>query len=262
MTASPRTHQRTSRGKSTRPLVLGIAGGLGPAATARLYRSIVSHITVLAPRAYPRIVIESVPIEREVECAFVQGQETRTHAARAREHLRAAIGHLQIAGAEILALPCNTLQEMFLELCVELNATSVDMVGATLNAVDQRGCRRPLLLATESTYERGLYSRVAMLRGGTLVHPDDEQRRAIATCIDEVLGRASDHQSRKNAELVVKRIVESMDGQIDGIILGCTDLSFLDKSFDRCAVDSLEALADACASACCVDSLSDSHDHG
>jgi len=218
--------------------VLGIIGGVGPKATARLYLSLTERVSS-AHRDLPPLLIHSIAMTADIEDTYLAGRAEGSPAqAEVRRLLRDAVQHLRAAGARRIAMPCNTLQDELDAICRKADIAHLNMADATARAVADAGLRRVLLLATSTTCGTELYRRRFAARGIVCVHPDP----VAQSIVDRRIRRALDLRGDE------ERFAESVAGWAagcDGVVVGCTDLCGDVSALRAHAVvfDSLECLA-------------------
>jgi aspartate racemase len=203
---------------------LGVIGGLGPEATARLYRFIVDRCVAAAPTRYPDIVVHSVPVSFAVEDAFVRGHPTSRHVADIVEQLVESAQLLISVGVDLILLPCNSLHTVVAKVIAILGPhapTIVDMpfAAATLLA----GFDRVLVLGTGSTRGLNIY--------GPLVDPKvhlDYPRRAEQLLVEELILRATRSRGTSvSADLAC--VVKAAAPRPGAVLLACTDLDNMES---------------------------------
>ena len=82
--------------------ILGILGGMGPAATADLYAKIVALTDASSDGEHIRTIIDSNVNIPDRTAAILAGGENPL------EEMEAALGNLVCSGAEVIIIPCNT----------------------------------------------------------------------------------------------------------------------------------------------------------
>jgi aspartate racemase len=223
--------------------MLGIIGGVGPSATARLYLSLTSRFSAQVPHDLPELLIHSVAMTREIEDAFVGGLVgPRSPELKAvRDMLADAVGRLARGGAELVVMPCNTLQGELAQICTTRQIEHIDMLGATVEAIVAAEARRVLILGTTTTCRADLYGQRLRRHGVVCVYPDAGEQLLVEAYIRGALDRRT-HQYVSLAELVREQA-----GACDGVVLACTDLSsdVATAAEGQPVFDSLECLAAA-----------------
>lgn len=209
------------------PRTVGILGGMGPAAGADFLRLFVQACTALLARsggpvtdqAYPEHWLAQLPVpDRTAALQAGSAGDDSPFAA-----LRDGTARLQAAGADIVAMACNTahawhapLQEAFPDLEV------LDGVREVAEALARAGVRRAGLLATEGTYRSGLYGRALEAAGVECVVPDGRGRALLMAGIYEGV-KAGDLASAREAFQSVARSL-AQDAGCTTLVMGCTEI--------------------------------------
>ena len=89
--------------------VLGIIGGAGVGAAARLYID-VSSLVRSATGGLPRIALWNLPLTDAIEQAFTAASPAAQTRALVEGLIAEAFDRLGEAGATVIAMPCNSLQ--------------------------------------------------------------------------------------------------------------------------------------------------------
>lgn len=192
---------------------LGIIGGAGPLASALLYETLVRESYRLKSPC-PEILLLNYPFTRGLT-----PEEKERGEEVVRSELRYCIEALEEGGAKVGLLVCNTLH-------LELAKAKVDQIRflpiptLVLEEIRSKGGKRVLLLATQNTSLSSLYDE----QGVKIVRPSLEGQRVVDGAIDRVLeGKFFSEDAAAISELI-----DSFASEIDGVILGCTDLPVLD----------------------------------
>src|SRR5690606_20328067 len=143
-----------------RPLI-GILGGLGPAATLDLYAKVLALTPAASDQDHVRLIIDAdpqVPDRNE----SVAGSGPSSAPALVAKALR-----LKAAGAELLVMPCNAAHAYSAEIEATTGLRLISIVGEALKAAQAAapGARRIGLLATSGTLQAGIYQRALEARG-------------------------------------------------------------------------------------------------
>lgn len=225
---------------------LGIIGGLGPAATARLLSRIVEYTAVERDQDHLDITVVNRPSIPD-RTAYLLG---RPGAASFIGPMREAACELEDAGCTVLATPCNTAHARLDEIASPLStARFLNMPAAAAAFAHGLGCGCVGVLATDGALATGVHQRALASEGIESVVPDEAvQRQVMSIIYDDVkAGRAV---APEKVENVCRALT---DAGCDGIMLGCTELSLLGISRRIGAVpviDALDVLAWSCVSEC------------
>lgn len=222
---------------SSRPGTIGIVGGMGHETTVRLYsmllRMFQERCSARRNIDYPRICVYGIAEADNVE-SIGDGN--------LREDMSTAVDSLTAVGADLIAVPCNTVHNLLGEIRRRTTLPILDMVALTVEELARYAPTSALLLATERTKRNGLYQ-VPLNRLGITpaVLEPPAQRELDAIILDINAGVP--------AEMLLGRCTEVIESSTpcDLIILGCTELSSLSPLLLRTrytVVDSLGALAE------------------
>ena len=222
--------------------MLGIVGGMGPRATARLYLSLAGRVSAQTGEL-PELLVHSVAMTRKIEDAYLAGRvgPRSPELVEARTMLAAAVDVLVGGGAELLVMPCNTLQDELRSLCVERGVEHVDMLDATVEAIAAAGARRVLILGTTTTCRADLYGQRLCRHGIDCLYPTASEQALVEAHIRGALDLRAGQRSG------LPELVQAYARACDGVVLACTDLSdhAIAEAEALVAFDSLECLAAA-----------------
>jgi len=134
------------------PLV-GLIGGLGPAATVHYYKRLLAEAERLAVPL--RLFINHADVERVLALA---GRDEREALA---DYLAARAGELERAGAAVLAVGAVTPHLCAAELKPRLRARFVDLIDALSMELERQGLERVVVLGTRTVMQTRLFGRVS-----------------------------------------------------------------------------------------------------
>ena len=194
---------------------LGIIGGMGPLATAELFRLIVENTASTSDQGHIRIFIDNNPGIPDRTQAVLYGGEDPVP-----EMIRSARA-LESLGADYLLMPCNTAHYFIDRIQAGVGVPFINMVEQTALYLSSSGIRKAGLLCTTGTLRGGVYSGYLTREGIELLTPDDEGQQDVMDLIYRGVkaGNASFDASR--FQRVADRLYES---GAEVLILGCTEL--------------------------------------
>jgi len=213
--------------------ILGIIGGAGVGAAARLYED-VSAAFRAAHGGLPAIALWNLPFTDAIERAFVAAQADEGAVRAAETLVGEAVDRLADAGATVIAMPCNALQRAAARESDRAGIPFVHMIEATIAGVRALDADAAVLLATPTTYATGIYEGY----GVELTIPAADVRRELGPLI----ARAVEGTAPRAAEL--ERVVEHARRPELPVIIGCTDICGIVAAPD--VVDSLGSLTARC----------------
>jgi len=154
---------------------------------------------------------------------------------------------LEAGGAEGLVVCTNTMHRLADEVQAAVSIPLIHIADATAVAVKGAGVRRPALLATRFTMEQDFYKgRLAQKYGLQPVVPDQAGRDMVHRVIyDELCQGIVNPDSHAAYVEEVGRL--RRDENIDGVIMGCTEITMLigQADFDIPVFDTTRLHAEA-----------------
>jgi len=153
---------------------------------------------------------------------------------------------LKTAGAEVLAMPCNTAHAQAAGIRAA-GLPFIDMIAETTQAVAASGATRVGVLATPGG--EALYVAAFQAAGLTPVLLEGPDREAFMARIYGVKAGETGEAARSRMKALAAGLVAR---GADGLVAGCTEVPLLLAQADVSAplTDSAEVLARACVAAC------------
>ena len=230
--------------------VLGILGGMGPLATADLYKKIVLLTAAENDNAHIHTLIDSdTDIADRTAAILSGGEDPLPELMKARDNLIRA-------GAECLIMPCNTAHYFLDALREDCPVPFLSMLDSAAHscAVSYPG-KTAVILATRGTLATGLYRRALEKEGVPFFEPSEEEKDELMYLIYDIV-KASRPLS-EGIPLFCKVLQQLKARGADYFLLGCTELPILAMMVpeDGPFVDATTELAKAAIRACgyCVE---------
>jgi aspartate racemase len=194
---------------------IGILAGMGPRSTAPFIDLVVTECQIQYGARhdidFPKMIICSQPTP------FYDDRPVDHHAME--QAVWEGLSDLEHAGADFLAIACNTAHIYYPQLAARMGVPVLDMVEITLASLPV-SVRRPALIAARPTIESGIYqSRLEQCRLQPIVGDWQSQT-------DELLGvirTSTDASVIQGAWSALLGRVESEGADI--LIVACLDLS-------------------------------------
>ncbi len=207
----------------------GILGGMGPEATAELYKKIIdiyqSKYGAKYDSDYPTIFIYNLPLPDIVQSLVYDENVSRM--------VENAVNKLKSIGCEFIAVPCNTVFCAISSLTFDVSLMNI--VEETCAEASRRNVKKVGLLATRNTTKSKLYESFSSLE--FLQLSDYEQEK-----VNEIILRILAGFKRIDDREYIRTLVRNFEKRgADAVILGCTELSLLISQFD-CDVEILDSL--------------------
>ncbi len=224
--------------------VLGVLGGMGPAAGARFYSLLTAFTKARCDREHMEVLIHSIPSIPD-RTAYILKKSLDDPLVRIRKELLL----LEAAGAKIIAVPCNTAEYFYARLQNIISVPIISITRSTVKCAYEAGAEKVGILATEGTIYSGIYQNVCELYGLKYVLPDLKEQKLLNDIIYEYIKK-----SLPVPNFCVLHLISGfLERGCDALILGCTELSLISSIFEKesCKIiDSLEALAVESIKAC------------
>ncbi|WP_409227960.1 cysteate racemase [Gudongella sp. SC589] len=195
---------------------IGIIGGMGPLATAKLFEKIVLYTKADLDQDHPHTIIDSNTKIPDRTSYILQGGESPM------EELTKSVKRLKEAGADFLVMPCNTAHYFYDELKSAADIPFINMISETVSTIkkDFPGMKVGLL-STSGTISSGVYSSELEKQGIEYAIPTGAQQDAVMDLIYNIKKGMYDNDLKG----FNKAIGELKDQGSKVIILGCTELS-------------------------------------
>ncbi|HOO25131.1 MAG TPA: amino acid racemase [Clostridiales bacterium] len=218
---------------------VGIMGGLGPLSTVYFMEMLVNMTDAQKDQDHLDLIVTSTASTPD-RTAFITGKSKDSPLEILIEDGK----KLQNAGADFIALTCNTAHRFYDELASELKVPLLHMPRLALEAATKKvpGLKKVGLLATDGTLFAGVYEKACEEMGLDFERPDEEEQKNVMKLIYEQVKAGKEVDT--DAFL---RLIEGLKERGCGaVILGCTELSIIERDygpFGNETVDALEALA-------------------
>ncbi len=146
-------------------------------------------------------------------------------------YITAKVLELKKAGADFFAIGSNTISKVGHQVAQNTNLPYVDIYEATSKAIAARGLQKVGLLGVAFTMKDDVYRRALAKHRIKTVIPNNEEMEITHEIIMTQLSKAIFTKKSKATYLeVIDRMQK--DAQIEGAILGCTEIPLLIKQAD------------------------------
>ncbi|MCL2138227.1 MAG: amino acid racemase [Treponema sp.] len=215
---------------------IGIIGGIGPASTVEYYKGIVNgYRQITNDDSYPQFFINSINMTEMLR--FVADEDWE----KLVDFLAEKIDTLVKTGADYAALASNTPHLVIDELVKRSKVPLISILDETCKYTKSIGLKKVLLTGTLFSMKHNIYKKPLEKYGIECFVPEDNDKTVIHNIIfpDLENGIINEKDKITFKEICVKNIKEK---NIDGIILGCTELPLMIKKddFDVAVIDTME----------------------
>jgi aspartate racemase len=221
--------------------VVGVIGGMGPAATVDFMRRLVAATPANDDMDHLHVLVDNNPKVPSRIAALVEG----TGADPSPALCKMAKG-LEAQGADFLVIPCNTAHYYLPEIARSVHIPVLDMIGLTVEklAATEAKPRRIGLLASPAVRLVGLYQKRIEEMGLEAIFPTPEYESKLLDVIKAVKSGQFGTSHRRDYEAIAKNLTGA---GADGFLIACTELSVIGPPLETScpAIDSLDVLVEA-----------------
>ena len=218
---------------------MGILGGMGPEATAEVFRRIIRATPVERDQDHIRVIIDSNPKIPDRTLAIIGGGSSplpeMTKTAR----------NLERSGADFIILPCNTAHYFYEELKKSVGIPILNMIELTGQEISERfpNVKRVGLIGTSGTLRAGIYDRALEKHRIEIIYPPEKIQVKIMEAIYKKIKTGLIPEGKK---IISKVATNLIDEGAELIICGCTEVSLVlkDEEIPIPIVDPLQILAE------------------
>ena len=220
--------------------IIGILGGMGPESTADFFFKIIKTTPVKKDQDHLRIIVDNNPKIPDRTLALLGEGKSPL------EEVKRTIHNLEKAGAEIIAIPCNTLHYYYDELQNSTNSPIINMISETTTYINRLfpDIKKIGLLATTGTIKVGMYHKA--MKEIELIIPNEEGQKKVMNAIYGERGiKAGNIQGSPRKDMLeVAEVLVNEGAEV--IIIGCTEISLVLNQEDLAAplIDPLQILAE------------------
>ena len=196
---------------------IGILGGISHESTIRYYTYILKkYYARKRDYHYPEAVIFSLDLRKLI------GYEERDDLDGYVRYLSEGAKALEKAGADFIVIAANSPHSVFDIVRKRVSIPMISIVDVTARKAQALGLKKLLLTGIKSTMRAPFYPDVFKKYGIEVVTPEDGQQDEINDFVFKELVLGIQKDSTR------KRLLDIISGyEVDGVILGCTELSLM-----------------------------------
>ena len=223
--------------------MLGILGGMGPLAAADLFEKVIVATRGRSDQENLPIIVMSDPSIPSRTAAILSSSSPSPF-----PHLRRSLHVLEEAGAQCIAIACNTAHHWYDELTAETRLPILHIADAVCRRLSESPIRvkRVAVLATKGTLRSGFYQFRLRLAGFEPLEPDPCD---IDGLLEPAILAVKAGEIAGTRDLVLRAIARARAAGAECVVLACTELPIaLDKpaAAPGDVLDATDALARAC----------------
>ena len=204
--------------------ILGILGGMGPLATADLFKKVVQMTEADRDQDHIYVLVDSNPsIPDRTEYLLGEGESPL-------QHLIDSAKKLESMKANCIIMPCNTAHFFYDDIVKGINTPFLNMIEEAAKKVSRKHghIKKVGLLATEGTCKSGLYENFFSKHGIEIAKPDKKHQQSITKLIY--------HIKKGHFNIDISGVYETIEAlkeqNAEIFILGCTELPIAFQVFN------------------------------
>lgn len=211
------------------PFKLGIVGGVGPAATVDFMGKVVSNTPAGRDQDHIKMVVEQNPQIPDRTANLLRDETDPTMA------MYATCKRLESAGANAIAIPCNTAHAFVERIQGHLRIPIVNMLTETIDWIKKTyGSRKTIgLLATSGTVQSQVYHQAANRAGLQVMVPSSSYQAMVMESIYGERGVKAGFREGLCKEQLLTAAEHLAEAGAEVLILGCTELPLLISHCDE-----------------------------
>lgn len=225
---------------------LGILGGLGPLATVYFMDLIVKLTEAAKDQDHISMIVlnhPAIPDRTEFILDNTKPNPLPVMIGDAKK--------LQTAGADYVVMPCNTAHFFYEQIQKNITIPMLNIIEETVKfAIEKKsGIKRLGILATKGTISAGAYQNMCRKYGIDCFVPSISDEESLMNIIYNQVKAGN----KVDIDEFLKIVSNMKADGCDAVILGCTELSIINKDFNLQRddiIDSLEVLAERSIELC------------
>lgn len=199
--------------------IIGVVGGMGPDATVDLFQKIVSKTSAEKDQDHHKLLIYNNPQIPDRTAAILENGENPLP-----ELLKTA-EKLEKAGADFLAIPCNTAHYYYGDLNKEIGIEIINMIEEVAKKVDgNNNIKKVGLMGTKGVIKSKIYHKELNKFDIEVIQPNEKNMDKIMEIIYAI---KSGKQDKNRQSKLTEIALDLIDKGAEGLILGCTELPLL-----------------------------------
>jgi aspartate racemase len=201
---------------------IGILGGMSHKSTIKYYDLIMQkYFEKLGNFHYPEIIINSLDFQKVIDLELDDVQDDYI------EYLLEGLINLSKAGADFAVMAANSPHAVYNELNKKTPIPILNIVEATAKEAKIRELDDLLLLGIKFTMQSDFYLRIMAENDIKVVTPTEDDQNEIDYIIfnELVVG-----DFNRDSKIKILKIIDKYN--VNGVILGCTELPLLLKQED------------------------------
>jgi len=222
-------------------MILGIIAGMGPFAATYFMKRVLQLTPAKKEWDHFRMFADYNVFIPSRTRSLLYGEESPA------PKMIETINGLEKAGADLIAVPCNSGHGWYEEVSKQINIPWLNLIEVTSEAAKKRGVDKPLVVGAYVTVTKQVYDKYL----DNVIYLTESEREKVY----DIIERLKIDEDKDVIKKEFYEIVKPYKDKVDGIIIACTEPSMLFdinetewKSFQ--IIDSTNEYAKRCVEVC------------
>jgi aspartate racemase len=219
--------------------MIGVLGGMGPAATVDFLDKVVRLTPASRDQEHIPVIAASLPhVPDRSACILGTGEDPLPSLLR-------GIDLLNDVGVGVVVVPCNSSHHWYDEICARSKAPVLHIAKACVERIAQPRGSRVLVLATRGALRSGFYQRELARVGLLAMTPD---LNLIQPRVDDCIRQVKSGEIVEAGVSLSHVLAFATEMAVSAVIMGCTEIPIAARYCNACGIelaDSSLALAEA-----------------
>lgn len=206
---------------------VGIVGGMGPESTVDYYQSIITKFQQRtgSKEDLPELFISSINMYKMFNLLINDQTEELIN------YLAEAVQNLENIGSDFVVMSANTPHIVFEQVQQKVQVPMISIVEETYTKAYELGLEKIGLLGTKFTMESDFFKKPFISYHKDIIVPNHlEQEYIHKKIVEELENGIVNNETKKEFLNIITQMINRDD--IQGVILGCTELPMLIKKED------------------------------
>lgn len=215
---------------------VGVLGGMGSYATVDFFKNILDQFKVQKEWEYPKIIINNNPKLPSRTRAILYDEPSPAPGMIEGCKL------LEQAGADFIAIPCNSAHAWYEEVVSQVNIPVISIIETTAHYILQnyQNIKKIGVISGEVVIKKKLYEKAFENSNVKVITANEECEKNVRKIIDDVKHNSINKETKEYVDKVVEYFLQQ---NVDGLILGCTELPLVMENLPLPTFDSSLILA-------------------
>jgi len=207
---------------------IGILGGMGPEATAFMFRLFIQKTQADKDQDHPIIIIYSNPkTPPRTDAIFKSGEDPVPYLIKGASVLKKS-------GADIIVMPCITAHYFIKDVRKKLDFNFISLVDEAVKWTINRNpdVKRIGLLSSKGTIKARIFHKAFEKRKINLITPSEKEQKTVMESIFGNRGIKAGHKTGRSRENILSVAHSLINQGAEALITGCTEIPMALKKND------------------------------